>query len=384
MTEKIIKKTVSFAFAAVLFIIFAVLSAVTLLLDKGTYSYFENRELAKFPEYSFESVLSGEYFTGIDTYISDRAAGRNTVIKLSAYADLYLLRRPVVNEILITDGVLLADTEYEFDEADVNEKSEIIAERLTSHKALTESYGGKFLYTALPTQDMVFSEKIPDCVENRVGGLYKTGEIFFRKLEERGVDYIDMTPVLSAEHYSTVDHHYNIGGAYETAKAIAEALGGIYVPELDGFEIRTFDEPYLGSRARKLYGLYNSDEKLSVMIPKEEIPFRRWFYGSEIDPTYFTAPTGEYATYDVYMGGDYAVTKIDTGRGELPDILIYGDSFTNAVESILWTGAGTMTSIDFRGYDGMTLEEYIAEYKPDFVICIRDYSALLTLDGNGA
>lgn len=383
MTEKIIKKTVSFAFAAVLFIMFAVLSAVTLLSEKGTYSYFENRELAKFPEYSFESVLSGEYFTGIDTYISDRAAGRNTVIKLSAYTDLYILKRPVVNEILITDGVLLADTEYVFDEADVTEKAEMIAERLHSHKEFCESYGGEFLYVAVPTQDMVFSDSIPDYIENRTGSLYKTGEIFFALLERAGVDYIDMADMFSEEDYSTVDHHYNINGAYKTYLAIAEKLSFAEILREGDFEHKTFDNPYLGSRARKLYGLYNSDEKLSVMIPKEEIPFRRWFYGSEIDPTYFTAPTGEYATYDVYMGGDYAVTKIDTGRGELPDILVYGDSFTNAVESILWGGAGTMTSIDFRGYDGMTLEKYIAEYKPDFVICIRDYSALLTLDGNG-
>lgn len=49
-------------------------------------------------------------------------------------------------------------------------------------------------------------------------------------------------------------------------------------------------------------------------------------------------------------------TTIDTGRRELPSILIYGDSFTNAVESIAWYSFDRMESADFRYYKDKTLD----------------------------
>ena len=83
------------------------------------------------------------------------------------------------------------------------------------------------------------------------------------------------------------------------------------------------------------------------------------------------------------MGGDVAETIIDTGRPSLPSVLIYGDSFTNPVETLLYYSFDTMRSIDLRGYKTMSLTDYIETYKPDIVICIRDYESLLSLDGIG-
>ena len=83
------------------------------------------------------------------------------------------------------------------------------------------------------------------------------------------------------------------------------------------------------------------------------------------------------------MGGDVSVTEIVTNRPELPTVLIYGDSFTNAVESLIWYNFDTMYSLDFRHYNKMTLEEFIAEKKPDIVVCIRDYEQLINPTANG-
>jgi len=83
------------------------------------------------------------------------------------------------------------------------------------------------------------------------------------------------------------------------------------------------------------------------------------------------------------MGGDLSVSRIDTGRKELPDILIYGDSFTNALECVLWYSFDTMYSYDFRYYTGYTLDELIRKYQPDVVVCVRDYQQLLLETGNG-
>ena len=85
----------------------------------------------------------------------------------------------------------------------------------------------------------------------------------------------------------------------------------------------------------------------------------------------------------MYMRMDVSITKIETNRSELPTVLIYGDSFTNALECILYLSCDTMYSIDLRHYTDSTLSEFIEETKPDYVFCLRDYEALLSTESNG-
>ena len=45
--------------------------------------------------------------------------------------------------------------------------------------------------------------------------------------------------------------------------------------------------------------------------------------------------------------------------------------------------ANELQSIDFRYYTQCTLKDYIAEHKPDIVICVRDETTFLSEAGNG-
>lgn len=83
------------------------------------------------------------------------------------------------------------------------------------------------------------------------------------------------------------------------------------------------------------------------------------------------------------MGGDIAETCIRTDRPSLPTALIFGDSFTNAVESLAYYSFDEMRSVDLRHYKTQSISDYIAAYQPDVVICIRDYEALLSRSDNG-
>ena len=87
--------------------------------------------------------------------------------------------------------------------------------------------------------------------------------------------------------------------------------------------------------------------------------------------------------YNLYMGGDVAETILDTQRPELPSCLIYGDSFTNAVECLAYYSFDQTRSLDLRHYSEMPLTEYIEQYQPEVVLCIRDYESLLSRDANG-
>ena len=154
----------------------------------------------------------------------------------------------------------------------------------------------------------------------------------------------------------------------------------------DDLTFEDLPNPFLGSRDRKLYGLWPGSEALTIGVQRDPVAFDRTDNGTPVPAQVFRLPATEAETvdYNVYMGGDVGETVIETGRPDLPSILIYGDSFTNPVECLAYYSFDEMRSIDLRHYKDMTLADYIQAYQPDIVVGIRDYEALLSTDFNGS
>ena len=110
--------------------------------------------------------------------------------------------------------------------------------------------------------------------------------------------------------------------------------------------------PYLGSRNRKLYNLWNNGEKAVIGVQKKPVAFNRTDNGQPSDRPLFVTPAEEYlpTTYNLYMGGDFGETVLETNRPNLPDVLIFGDSFTNALETLLYTAFDETRILDLRHY----------------------------------
>lgn len=370
---------------------------ITLGKPQGGWSYYENRTLAQMEELTPQTLWDGTFANSVEPTLQDHAAGRNTLLKLSAWMDMELFHRPVVNQVIPVEGMLLSWNPYETPDAElIQQQADAMAGQLGELRDVVESYGGKFYYVAVPGQYTYFEETHPDFLNNRA--TYTDLEIpaFQQAMEEQGVTLIEMGEILAQqgnppEYYSTVDYHYTFGGAYATYLAILERINqdfdhSLTVLDEDSLVRETLPNPYLGSRARKVFGLWETDEKLEIGLPSQPIPFTRTDNGQEVPATVYTLPgndTDEVA-YAAYMGGDIAETVIDTGRDELPSLLIYGDSFTNPVEGLMYYSFDEMRTIDLRHYKDMTLADYIALYQPDVVVGIRDYESLLSTDYNGS
>ena len=135
----------------------------------------------------------------------------------------------------------------------------------------------------------------------------------------------------------------------------------------------------------QVFGLRGSDEKLLTASFAEDIPFTRFDNGAAAEATVYALPDSdaEPLTYGLYMGGDIAETVIRTDRPELPNALIFGDSFTNPVECLAYYSFNELRSVDLRHYTVQSLSDYIAAYQPDVVLCVRDYQSLLLREFNG-
>lgn len=366
------------------------------LLTPSQYSYYENRNLASFPEVTVEGVMNGSFFTDLDTYIKERSTVRESFLRLSTLIDLYILHRPVVNEVVIDKDTLLPFNNYEIvSDSNINYYADAVSQNLKAHTELVESYNGSFYYVAVPCQYICKSEEYPWYLNNRNEYTSASRKALFSRLDAASVDYIDMLTYYESagrpdSYTSNIDNHYGILGGYATYREIIDRINvdGKYTLDPLGegeFTYSEIETRYLGSRTRKLFDMWDINEPLGMISPNNAVPFVRYNYGSKGSSTVYSLPSADeqYATYGVYMGGDISETIIETNRPELPSILIYGDSFTNAVESLIWYNFDTMYSLDYRYYDEMDLHSYIEKYKPDIVICIRDYEAILAPWGNG-
>ena len=60
------------------------------------------------------------------------------------------------------------------------------------------------------------------------------------------------------------------------------------------------------------------------------------------------------------------------------------DSFTNALETLLYASFDETHILDLRHYTEKSLKDYISKYRPDIVLCIQNNTFYYTATGNSA
>lgn len=359
-------------------------------------SYYENRALAAMPQLTYETLSHGEYASNVQKFLTDRAFGRTAALKTGTWVKLNLLRQSVVNKVVDAGDVLLQFHGFDtFGTGDVADKAAERGQALGDLSEFISDCGGSFLYVGVPEQYSYFGGSYPDYLDSRQWYLSVIHREFAAALGANDVEFVDMVQAFAdmgnpAGLYSATDHHYNYYGMLETYHALMERVNsvtGYALPVLgeSDLTLRELPNAFLGSRNRELYALRPMSDRLVIGELNDPIPFTRWDNGHDSAPSVYAMPSydGDTVTYSVYMGGDVGETRIRTDRPELPSALIFGDSFTNALETVLYASFNETRSLDLRHYTEMSLREYIAEYKPDVVICLCNDTGYLSTEGNG-
>jgi len=389
-------KLADLLFISVFLIFILIVATVTIIKPKAQVSYYENRTLAGQPGFETRAVLDIDYFQKWEKFFTDHAAGRATLVRIGTLTDLSIIKRPVVNNVVTSDGILLGFNAYETVSAElIRAQSRAIVDELSAFDSVVSSYGGVFYFVTVPEHYSWYFDKYPWYLNNRSEYTQASLEVFMSDISGTGIKHIGMGEILAGLSeppavFSATDHHYTFRSAYETYRAIVNRINDdnvFYLPLYGEFDL-TFlilENPFLGSRMRRLLGIPGLTERIEIAFPNEEVQFTRSDNGKLREtPGVYSLPYNvwDVVDYTVYMGGDIPETVIDTGR-DLPSILIYGDSSTNAVECLMYLSGGVFRSIDLRHYKDMSLSEYVEMYKPDIVIGIRGYEVLLEKTGNG-
>lgn len=390
------KRFAQVAFLACFLAVILAVPAGTLLFSKNnTSAYYENRALAEWPEITAEGILDGSLAQSLETWYSDHAPGRATLLKMDTFLSMDVLHRPVVNDIVTTEDVLVPFLDYsEYTPAAYEATVGSMSEPFSKLNRYIEETGGSFYFVGFPEQRIYFEDEFPDYLNNHENEAEAADTIFREALEDEGIAFLDMGEVYDglghpADFYSTVDHHYNYYGAYAAYRSILDTLAadGWDLPVLteEDFTFRELPNPYIGSRNRKLYNLWPNEDRAVIAELKDPIAYTRYDNGELSDKPLYVLPAADDlpTTYNLYMGGDFGETILETNRPELPDVLVFGDSFTNALETLFYTSFDEMRSLDLRHYTDKTLRDYITDYQPDIVICVMNDTFYYTPTGNG-
>ena len=77
-------------YAIPFFAVLAIIAIISFIIPlRPTVSYLEKRELAKFPEFTVEPLLSGDYFDDITLWYSDTFPGREDWISIASYTESF-------------------------------------------------------------------------------------------------------------------------------------------------------------------------------------------------------------------------------------------------------------------------------------------------------
>lgn len=414
-------------YLAQLLVFLLTLSALTvtglIIPLRPTYSESEKRELAKFPEFSFESFFNGSYFRGIGDWYSDTYPGREGLVSLNAkIKGLYGIKTEEIHG-EIQEGDEIPDEYVPATDPEVSTEPDLIKpedETWAEHNENldTQSLGAVFVAGNVGYEYYNFIQKEADryirVMNSEAEALNGVAEVYdmivptsigitlpdnYKKTinssdQRKAIDYmyggmsdkVRKVQIYNAlmNHrneyiYFNTDHHWTALGAYYAYEQFADLSGIIKMP-LDKYKPVEFDG-FLGS-------FYNDTGKLPVLEknPDKVIAYRP----NENATLYYTTTKGEKIKWDViydvsnygktlkystFIGSDNPFTEItnpDITDGS--SIVVVKESFGNAFVPFLVENYNKVYVIDYRYYKG-SVSKFVKENGVDTVLYINNISA---------
>lgn len=185
--------------------------------------------------------------------------------------------------------------------------------------------------------------------------VYKAIEKYFTKST---TDYLHLDSLEQyAEYFYTTDHHWNYKGSYAGYCQIVRMLLGEDEPVLEPVETVTFPVRFNGSMNKNLR-LQDSKELFTVYrfeYPEMKIEVnglpKAAIGGQE---TYFA---GRYSTnalfnhYGKFYGGDNELVHIETERTDRGNLILFSNSFSNAIVQLLASHFHHLWVVDLRYFE---------------------------------
>ena len=357
--------------AAILLLIWAVITAFLWFSPAKEVSVSERRPLAQLPEVSVQSLLDGSYMEDFEAAAPDRFPMRDSFRRLKALFHYYALRQKDNNDIYLVNGHA-AQLLYPMEEA-----------------ALTQNLDklNSFYDTYLKDADLnLYAAVIPDksyYLAQPNGYLSMDYDVFFAKVQEKlpWAEHIDLTGSLEISDYYTTDTHWRQEHLFEAADKLAQAMG-VTAPSKSEYVQTPIDRPF--------YGVYYGQAALpmapdTMYVMKNELLDSCTVTVLDDNTTtevYDMTKLSSRDLYDVFLSGSRSLVVIENPNAETDrELVIFRDSFGSSMAPLLVQDYAKVTLADIRYIYPNVLSKFLTFDDQDvlFLYCTTVLNTLDTL-----
>ena len=351
------KKISQIAQIAVFVVLIALVPVMYLLTPDKAMSESENRTLAQLPDFSWQALLSGQYTSEFETYLTDQMPLRDEWIALRSYIEALLLKTE-------SNGVYIGDKQTliaRFDQPDAAR----VERNTKALQQLVEKAGVPVYLSLIPGAAQVWQDRLPANAPNADQAALI--EQIASQTQALRVDTLGVLTAHSSEDiYYRTDHHWTTLGAYYGYTALAQAMGFAATP-LSSFTAQTVSDAFYGTVYSRAGVRWIEPDSIQVMV---QAPDARviWYDGAKETEgsLYVSSFLDQKDKYSFFLGGNRGRIVIQSG-GEGGKLLLLRDSYSDSEVAFLLQHFSEIHLIDPRYYSDSVLE-YIEQQGIDAVV----------------
>ncbi len=342
--------------SAVFLIMLFGLTAASLLHRQRSFSEKENRSLAARPAVTASAVISGEFESAYETYLTDQFPMRDTWISLRTASERAAGKQEVHDVYFAEDDYLIEKHSQVFTEQQASVNAQLLA---SFAERMSEKYTAQHLQiTVIPNAVDILRDKLP-----AYAAPYDE-EVYLKQIAAmmpEGV-WLDSSSILQAhsgeEIYYRTDHHWQTLGAFYVWQAYAAGQGLGEITAAD-YTVRTVSDTFEGTVAAKT-GTEAVPDSIEIYEPVEPVSYTLTYNQSDdIRSTVYQESVLEGRDqYAYFYGGNYGLIQASTNAGTGRRILVLKDSYAHCFVPFLYGAYDQVDMLDLR-YFNSSLSEWI-------------------------
>lgn len=360
-------------FVMIFGIIFLLFCIYNMFLPSVEFLENENRYGAKMPEFTWKSLVSGEFTSGFEKYITDKAAFRDFWVFAKSNTEKLIGKKD-------NNGVYFAKDNYLIDMFDNMDYTEILDSNISAVNNLAKDSGLKVSFALIPTAYEVLKDKLPMYAYHP----YQQNVLGYTKDKLENVNFINPYNILDSHKdeylYYKTDHHQTANGSYYVYRDIMEKTGQIPYSE-ENFNITTVSREFYGTTWSKT-PLTVPGDSIIKYEPKFDVSYEVVYDLSEkSDSLYNEKNIAIKDKYTYYLDGNHGITTIKTTLGKQNEklgekIAIIKDSYAHSIIPYLANHYSEITVFDLRYYN-FSIPAYLEENEIEEVLFIYNIDNFL-------
>ena len=327
-------------------LIIVIFMAGTFLMPDKEFSKAEKRTLTTRKSFSHVSLMDKSFQKTSKDYVSDQFLGRDKFVKL--YGNFQrLMGNKKIEDVYFGD-------DYLFEEYNKTSEEKIAEMANSINKFASKNPKVNTDVLIAPTQAGILEDNLPSFAPK---GLQSQDINNFYKLLEKNISKINVYDAFlnkiekdDKNLYYHSDHHWTSYGA-KTAFDIYAKKNKL-TKGLNEYESLTVKNDFYGTLSAKT-GIYSYPDEIVVYLNKNKKDVVKVKY-SDLDKTEYTLYKPHMlesdSAYNIFMGGNHPLVKIDTASTSGKNILVIKDSYANSFIPFLTPYYSTITVVDPRYY----------------------------------